>query len=388
MSLERFDRIAQINAARWDRAVQRRAFAGHAWLAYGERVHQADRPVYHLAAGRDGRETGCVCWIRRREQLPVSSGWIRRFLDRFLSRNPLVTCQTAVAGLSGLFIGDAHGDLRSGLSGIVPALKEVLAEARGSFLIVPYLDPGTAAHPAWGDGFLSVAMPPNTYLPVMAPDFEAFIAGLRRNVRKDYRRHRNQALRLQLRTRISLRPPDREVVIRLVRAVERKHRSAPLPFLEALVAERPVPGGKWIVVERLADRKDEASGETVGCGLILRERGRLCLTALGLADNAPNVYFELMYRAIRNAVETRAEGIFGGGGAYRFKEKLGYRPTEDNRVLFYARNPRLRRLGAWLAGQEAVAGRDPVAFADGRLDDGLSAGGDGARLRLQVRFPL
>ena len=352
MGLQRFDQIAQVNAARWDRAAGGRPFSSHAWLAYGERIHAADRPVYTLVGGKDGRETGSLAWVRRREQLPVSSSLIRALLDRYLVDRPLVTCQTAVAGLSGLFSGETTA--HSGIAQHAESLKQVLEEAGGSFLIVPFLDPATAADPAWGKGFLSVSLPPNTFLPVEWTTFNGYVRDMRRSVRKDYRRHRNQALRLQLRTRIDIRPPDPETVRRLVRAVERKHRSAPLPFLDALVKERPVPGGRWIIVEKGGDSEGETAGEIVGCGCLARDRRWVNLTALGLADNSPNVYFELMFGALAHAIESGAAGVFGGGGAYPFKERLGYSRTTNNRVLFYARSPRLRRLGAWLARREAL----------------------------------
>lgn len=265
-------------------------------------------------------------------------------------RRPLVTCQTAVAGLSGLFAGPEPGHPGSGLGGLAAGMIDVLEEARGSFLIVPYLAPLTAASPAWGAGFLSVSMPPNTYLPIRWSTFPEYLAGLPQGVRKDYRRKRNQAIRLGLGTQIRLEPPQPGRARDLIRSVERKHRAAPLPHLDALIAARPVPGGKWIVVER--------EGETVGCGLILRDRRWLVLTALGIADDSPNVYFELLFGAIAHAIESGAAGVFGGGGAYDFKRRLGFQPTEETRVLFYARNPRLRRLGAWLAERETQpAGR-------------------------------
>jgi predicted N-acyltransferase len=344
MKPRRFDRIARINAARWDRAVSGVPFSSHAWLSYGERIHAADRPVYQITDREGLHEMACVCWVRRREQLPISAGIIRSLLERFLIRRPLVTCQTAVAGLSGLFTGSEPGYSGSGLSGLAAGMIDVLEEARGSFLIVPYLDLRTASNPGWGAGFLSVVMSPSTVLSIRWSTFTEYLAGLQQSVRKDYRRKRNQAKRLGLRTHLRLEPPEPGRAHALIRSVERKHRAAPLPHLDALITARPVPGGKWIVVER--------EGETVGCGLILRDRRWLVLTALGIADDSPNVYFELMFEAIAHAIESGAAGVFGGGGAYDFKRRLGFLPTEETRVLFYARNPRLRRLGAWLAARE------------------------------------
>ncbi|HUF38197.1 MAG TPA: GNAT family N-acetyltransferase [Anaerolineales bacterium] len=341
MPLQRFERIAEINAARWDRVVSYRPFAGHAWLAYGERVHAADRPVYLLASAPDGIETGCICWVRRREQLPVSSGLIRAMIDRYLVDRPLITCQTAVVGQTGLF---THHSTSGRIARLAAGMKQILEESGGSFLIVPYLSPATAEEPDWGEGFLTAVMPQGTYLQVAWPDFPSYLVGRGRSMRKDYRRHRNRVVQLRLQTRIDNRPPEPDRIRRLVRSVESRHGSAPLPHLDRLARERSVPGGKWIIVER--------EGEVVGCGLMVRDRDRIALTCLGLAEGAQNVYFELMYGAIEHAIDSGAVGVFGGGGAYDFKERLGYRRTVENRVLFFARSPRLRRLGAWLAGQE------------------------------------
>jgi predicted N-acyltransferase len=308
-----------------------------------------------------------VCWIRRREQLPVSSRLIRILLGRYLAENPLVTCQTALAGISGLFLAGSPSDRRRTLSRFSTELRSVLDEAGGSFLILPFLHPNIASDPAWGAGFISVAMPPNMVLDARWGSFDAFAASLRRSARKDDRRHRNRAIRLGLRSRLETTPPDIETVRRLVRAQERKHRSARLPFLDDLVRERPVPGGRWILVDRTERGPVGTAGETVGCGFIARDRRWLNLTALGLADNAPNVYFELMYGAIAHAIETRAAGIVGGGGAYDFKERLGYRRTPNNRVLFFSRSPRLRRLGAWLARQESLDPPGAISLAGTRI---------------------
>jgi predicted N-acyltransferase len=83
----------------------------------------------------------------------------------------------------------------------------------------------------------------------------------------------------------------------------------------------------------------------VGCGLLLRDNKVQFATALGLAEDIPNVYFLLIYATLQIAFEEKVRRIHLGSGAYDVKRRLGFEMQDNNAVLFYTPNPALKLLG-------------------------------------------
>ena len=263
-----------------------------------------------------------------------------------------------VAARSGFILEKAGHARQAVRQALVTDMVEILRRNNGSFLLFPYLTKQSAYHDSWGNETFAAVLPPGTYLPIRWTSFEAYLAGRKTSVRKDYRLHVNRAGRQGLLTRVGPRLPDHAMALRLIRNVEKRHRAAPNPYLESMINAAPLVDGKWLIVE--------LDGKMVGCGLILQDGGEMILTLLGLDLGVQQVYFSLMYGAIRYAIENGLSGLHGGGGAYYFKSRLGYRLVENNYIRVYAPDGGMRRLGRYLAEKEAYR------TGGGREADGLA----------------
>lgn len=341
MGSEWYSDIQSLGVARWEALSKGKRFASYSWMAFGERVYADSPHGYTVLEGG----SAAVSSLRSTEPLPVRTRVLRLLAAAWVARRPLVLCQMPVAGETGLLLGEEIPQREAALREVVAELKARLAEWRGSFLVFPYM-PRTIAHsPAWGEEFVRVSLPPGTFLPIVWRDFEEYLFSRRNSVRKDYRLHTNRAARLGLITRISDQLPDLQSGLRLIRSVEQHHRSAHNPVVPRMIDAAPAVGGRWLLVEQ--------DGRLVGCGLVLPDRGELLLTLLGLDRSIPQVYFALMYGAIQHAIDSGAAVLHGGGGAYHFKQRLGYRPAENVHIRVFANHPLLRWFGGLLARQEA-----------------------------------
>ena len=346
--IDRFERIGDLDRDAWERAVGRRPFLSPRWLAWAEGIQDDARSAY-VVAHSHGAAGGMLCSIRSREQLPISHPLLLALVERYLQKRPLILCQAPLVGLSAL----SDPVPNALMARLLEAARELVTEAKASFLIFPYLSELQTNNRVWDPGFSRVRMPPNYYLPIRWASFDGYIASRRRSVRKDYRLHANRKRRLGLETSVCSELPNPARALELIRRHERRHGAAPHPWAERLVQEPMQEQGRWLLVKQ---------GERLlGCGLALSDRRRLSLTLLGLDPAVPQVYFSLMYGAVKFAIENGAEGIYGGGGAEQFKARLGYAPLNANYVRVYAANPYLSRLGRWLAAQE-------TALEPGRLD--------------------
>jgi GNAT superfamily N-acetyltransferase len=99
-------------------------------------------------------------------------------------------------------------------------------------------------------------------------------------------------------------------------------------------------GAAWLAAE--------INGQLVGCGLLLPDGGALTLALLGLDYTAQYAYFQLMYAAIRHAIQAGASVLRGGTGAYEFKQRLGFQTEPRSSIAFYITNGVLRRVAGWV----------------------------------------
>jgi predicted N-acyltransferase len=88
----------------------------------------------------------------------------------------------------------------------------------------------------------------------------------------------------------------------------------------------------------------------VACGLLLGDDSARILTCLGLDYDIKYVYFQMVYSAIRCAIEAGVKVLRGGGGAYDFKERLGFEPVNNTQIAVASSNAALVRLIGRLAG--------------------------------------
>ena len=95
--------------------------------------------------------------------------------------------------------------------------------------------------------------------------------------------------------------------------------------------------------------KAELGERLVGCGLLLGDGGHWMMTLLGLDYAVRYAYFQLVYTAIRCAIERGARVLWGGTGAYELKGRLGFEVRPEHYAVFAASGRGLQVLGRWLA---------------------------------------
>ena len=98
----------------------------------------------------------------------------------------------------------------------------------------------------------------------------------------------------------------------------------------------------------------------VGCCSVIGDGGVLSATLLGLDYSLPDyiyVYYQIMYAAVRYAIDQKARILYGGGGAYELKRRLGFTKLPNDYMLVAASTPwlhwPLRAAVRWLGPQKA-----------------------------------
>jgi hypothetical protein len=115
----------------------------------------------------------------------------------------------------------------------------------------------------------------------------------------------------------------------------------PKPWARRLLSLANQPNATWLAAR--------CKGELVGCGLVLNDGRVQMATLLGINYQVQYVYFQLMYTAIRNAVEQKAGVLRAGSGAYPFKSRLGFTLEDNNFIAYAGCGPAFHRLGQWLS---------------------------------------
>ncbi len=341
--------IDEVDPAAWGELVDGQPWTGRRWHRFGEAVLDDERSAY-LLLWDGGKLVGrATFWLRRKESLPITSRVARALTERLLWRRPLFLCQSPLASASGLTL-PSEGRSKA-LAILIQAAQEQARKKGASFVAAPYLGRDETAWAGWPESFAAVRVPdPGMQLRIRWSDFDEYVAGLPKSVRKDYRRHRNRAAdegicitRRQITT-------DRPIVLvdealALIRNVERAHNSAPNPRARAVLENAARVESTWLEARR---------GERlVGCGLVLGEGPVRALGLLGLDYGVRYVYFQLLYAAIRSAIEEGVEVLRGGGGAYDIKGRLGFELEGNNHVMVAGNGPLFQTMGRWLARAEA-----------------------------------
>jgi len=333
--------VQEVGQEAWDRLGQGQPFASYRWYHFGETVLTDDLPIYViLRRGNEAVARGTF-WLKRRELLPIPSAAVRRVMQALLRRWPLLVCRAPLAATSGLVLPDPP--LReAALATIVQVAQAQLQVHGGSFLLFDYLRGREVGWAGWPDALVSTMLPdPGTRLAITWSSFEEYVKQLPKSVRKDYRRHRNRAADLGIEVTRQPQVSAVDEALVLIRNVEAHHNSAPNPWARAILENASLVDAIWLtatVGERL-----------VGCGLLLGDGDVHFLASLGLDYRIRYVYFQLVYAALRQAIDSGSRVLRGGGGVYDIKRRLGFQREDDNYVVFAGRGPLLERFGRWVA---------------------------------------
>lgn len=334
--------VQEIGQETWEHLSGAQPFTSYRWYRFGETVLEGEFPVYIVLSRGDEPVALATFWLKRQEHLPISSRPVQRLMEATLRRWPFFVCQTPLSSTSGLFLPDSP--LQSAaLETLAHGAYDQIRQHRGSFILCPYLRQRQASLAGWPASFVSIAMPnPGTRLVITWPDFDTYLKHLSKSVRKDCRRHRNRAADLGIVVASHKAVADVDEAMVLIRNVERHHGTQPNPWARGVLENASMVEATWLtakIEERL-----------VGCGLVLGDEDTRALTLLGLDYDVRYAYFQLVYGAIRCAIEDGARILRGGGGAYEMKHRLGFQLEDNNHVSFVGRGPLFRRLGLWAAG--------------------------------------
>ncbi len=342
-SVDDFDREA------WDRLSGGRPFTSYRWYRFGEAVLNNGRPVYIVLSQRGEPVARATFWLDMQEPLPVDSAPVRRLLEATLRRWPLMVCRSPLlVAVSGLILPDPP--LRdAALAALVEAAQEEARRHGVSFLLFDHLEPHETQY-GWPAAYMPVSFSePGTRLVIAWPDFESYLQRLSKGARKDYRRHRNRAADLGI--VIQHHPTVTtalDTAMTLIRNVGARHNDPPNAWARRALENAGMVDATWLTAE--------IGDDLVGCGLLLGDEAAQFLMLLGLTCNVQYAYFQLVYAAIRCAIEKGARFLRGGREAYAIKQRLGFVMESNNHVMFAGRSPLLGRLGRWLAAGAGAVG--------------------------------
>lgn len=340
--------VAQIGQEAWDHLAGGRPFSSYRWYRYGEAVLADNKPIYVVLSHHGEPLARATFWLRRREALPLPSRAMRWALNALLNRRPLLICQVPVGYAPGLILPET--ELRQvALKVIAEFARNQAQQQRASYFLWSYLEERDAWSAGWPDGFIRLQMSePLTRLTIAWPDFENYLRQLPGPVRKDYRQRCRHAVEQNIVIQEHLfsehGPPDTDVLdkaVRLIANVEEHHRSAHNPWTRATLEHAGMVDAVWLRAE-IGDR-------LAGCGLLLGDDGHWMMTLLGLDYTVRYTYFQLVYTAIRCAIQQGARVLWGGTGAYALKGELGFQVCPHHYDVFTAEGKWLQALGRRLA---------------------------------------
>ncbi|HAE58299.1 MAG TPA: hypothetical protein DCG54_02015 [Anaerolineae bacterium] len=336
LRLKTYLRIHDIEADLWNKIGKEDAFQSHQWYFYAEKVMVDCRPFYILAYDNEELVGRATFYLVPSEPLPIQPTFLRNIAQQIFRRWPLFICRTPLAGLSG-FVLSEQADRDEMLAKISSAALAQAREWKSSFLFFDFVEQELTLLPGWKPRFKPMMVSePGTLMNLSSPDFESYISGLGKDERYHYRRIQRKAQELGIVVERHASATDLGEALELIRAVEEKHTSTPVPWTRALLENLNLVDGTWLTA-RIENR-------LVGCGLALRDNGAQINTALGLADDVPYVYFALLYESLRLAFENNVRLVRLGSGAYDVKKHLGFQVETNNYVMAASPNSTLQRL--------------------------------------------
>jgi predicted N-acyltransferase len=342
--------VEEIGQEAWDRLGGGRPFASYRWYRYGETVLADDVPIYIVLSHQGEPVARGTFWLRRREQLPISSRIVRLLIETILSRWPLLTCQSPLLEASGLILPQ-DPTLRDRAVAIIAQVAQEQARGyRASFVACDYLEAHEARSAGWPDAFVTTEFQnPGTYLIIKWPDFERYYEHLSTSTRAQYRRNCNRAadLNIEVSHHPMTQPLDEATLneaVEQIWSVERRHNSAPTPWAHRMLEYAYMVDTNWL--------RAEIEGRMVGCFIVLGDGNTRKMTLMGRDYNVRYVYFQLIYTAIRCAIEAGVRVLWGGSGVYGMKQKFGFQLASNNHAVFAGTGPLLCALGRMVAGTE------------------------------------
>ena len=336
-SVEITRRADESDVSVWETLGNGRPFSSQGWMRFGEAV-MSDCYSFHVHLMLDDKPASrATFWRVAAEPLPLPP-LVRTPVSALLRRRPLLICRAPLANWSGLILPDDPHLRAQARNALLQTGLRLLEETRGSYLLFDFLD---APDLHWPGLTVTEVSDPGTRLEVRWDSFEEFLAGTDKRGRQHYKRVQREAEELGLEHSIHSSVSNVDEAMPLIRAVEKKFRSAPNPWIRPMLEHATMLGGLWQEVRQ--------HGRLVGCGLLLEDNGVMLAAALGLADEVQYAYFLLVYGCLQSAIERRVKTLRLGSGAYDVKRRLGFELETNNHTAIISGSPFLNRLARWLA---------------------------------------
>jgi len=331
--------VTEVGQSGWDSLSGGRPFASYRWYRFGEAVLADCSPTYVTLLQEDRPLARATFWLKCREWLQITSPVMRYGAERLLRRWPLFTCEAPLASASGLILPESP--LRAAaLKAIAETSLKLGKEMDASFSLFGYLDDREVNQPGWPKEFSAVSFPDaETQLLINWHSYDEYLRSLAKSTRRNIRLHGEQAAKMGVVVTIHPDVQELERVVTLVQDVECYHRVSQRPWTRAMLENAGMVDSAWI-----AARID---GRLVGCCSLIGDGDVQIATLLGLDYSVPQfiyVYYQIMYAAVRCAIERGGRILDGGGGAYELKRRLGFQKLPDDYLLVAAAGKSFRLL--------------------------------------------
>lgn len=323
--------VDEIDPADWEQFSPGQPFQSHRWYRFGEKVMADCPPVYFLLRLEGRPIARAAFWLIKNEPLPLPAGLPRQFFQRLLQRWPLLVCRSPLSNASGLVLPEEPALRQAALTEIAQLACQELTRKNGSFLLFDYLTAAEMDQAGWPSDFTGLSIAdPGTILLNRWDNFEAYLANGGKKDRQHYKRAMRAAQSSGSRLLQNASIIDLDEALALIRQVENRHGSPPNPWAKGLLVHRGLVDGCFLEA-RIGER-------LVGCGLLLEDGETQLTTALGLAPEVPNVYFQLIYASLQQALEHHLTNLRWGSGAYEVKKQLGFELELNNYVMIFGRS--------------------------------------------------
>lgn len=333
--------VQEVGQEEWGRLGGEQPFASYRWVRLGETILVDDQPLY-VTLSRQGEPLArAMLWLRRQQNMLTSNQVVKSVLGAVLRRRPILTCEAPLGNSAGLILPPEPTLREEELRTLSACALDLARQNRASFLVFSYLPAADTRLPGWSDALIPIQFRNSgTVLPIAWDSFEGYLQGLSRWARKSVRQNLRRAAEQGIVVREHPEVTDIEKALALIHNVDRQHNTAPNPQARSVLERAAMVDHVWLTAE--------VQGRTVGCALLLADRGVMIQALLGLDYEVQYAYFALFYETIRTAIERGQKALRGGYAAYDMKRRLGFAVEDANQALF-AGNGAFRSLGRWLA---------------------------------------
>jgi predicted N-acyltransferase len=343
LTIERVDRIAEVDCAGWARVAANDVYAQHGWLRVVEdTVAEASRPIYFLAFENGDLQGAAVCYRFDRGASPSSLE--RQLFGRLAagarrlggSLSPALYCGPLMGqGRYLLWRRDLAADDVDALLGAL--LDEICAFASAERLLLAVgklpTHETSVVRALAGRRFIRTLNWPVSYIDLEWPDFDAYVthlggggSSMATKVRREVAGPAKSGFELERGAALPHRDAE---IFELIRANLRAHSRLSIDiapkFLQQLQA--------WHAGQSVVSVATSSDGALAGAALLLTAGERAAGPLIGVSDDERNrkafTYFNLaFYTPIKYCIEHGIKRLELGAGLYEMKRRRGCRELE------------------------------------------------------------